>query len=69
VAYVARQQMCAHSDLKIWIFQTTSNGETLNMKVVDPKKLWNFVVYTFLFEIILSMKFKFESLKFEIQIL
>jgi hypothetical protein len=44
-----------------------SNGETINMKVVDPEKLWNFVVYTFLFEIILSMKFKFESLKFEIQ--
>jgi hypothetical protein len=28
-------------------FQTTSNGETLNMKVVDPKKLWNFLVYNF----------------------
>jgi hypothetical protein len=39
------------------------------IKVVDPNKLWNFVVYTFLFEIILSMKIKFESLKFEIQIL
>jgi hypothetical protein len=25
----------------------TSSGETLNMKVVDPKKLWNFVVYNF----------------------
>jgi hypothetical protein len=25
----------------------TSNGETLNMKVVDPEKLWNFVVYNF----------------------
>jgi hypothetical protein len=24
-----------------------SNGETLNMKVVDPEKLWNFVVYKF----------------------
>jgi hypothetical protein len=30
----------------------TSNGETLNMKVVDPEKLWNFVVYNFLFEIV-----------------
>jgi hypothetical protein len=28
-------------------FQTTSNGETLNIKVVDPEKLWNFVVYNF----------------------
>jgi hypothetical protein len=42
----------------------TYNGETLNMEVVDPKKLWNFVVHKFLFEIILSMKSKFESLKF-----
>jgi hypothetical protein len=40
-----------------------------NIKVIDPKKVWNFVVYIFLFEIILSIKFKFESLKFEIQIL
>jgi hypothetical protein len=46
-----------------------SNGETLNMKVVDREKLWNFVVYKFLFEIILSLKSKIESLKFEIQIL
>jgi hypothetical protein len=53
---------------KIWILQTVSNEETINMKVVDPNKLWNFVVYTFLFEIILSMKIKFEPLKFEIQI-
>jgi hypothetical protein len=36
------------------------------MKVVDPEKLWNFVVYNFLFKIILSMKFKFEYLKSEI---
>jgi hypothetical protein len=53
---------------KIRIFQTGSNEETINMKVVDPNKLWNFVVYTFLVEIILSMKIKFESLNFEIQI-
>jgi hypothetical protein len=33
---------------KIRIFQAISNGETLNMKVVDPEKLWNFIVYTFL---------------------
>jgi hypothetical protein len=31
------------------------------MKVVDPEKLQNFVVYNFLFEIILSMKFKFRK--------
>jgi hypothetical protein len=50
-------------------FQMVSNEETINMKVVDPDKLWkNFIVYTFLFEIILSMKIKFESLIFEIQI-
>jgi hypothetical protein len=53
---------------KIRFFQTVSNEETINMKVLDPNKLLNFVVYTFLFEIILSMKIKFESLKFEIQI-
>jgi hypothetical protein len=53
---------------KIRNFQTVSNKETINMKVVDPNKLWNFVVYTFSFEIILSMKIKFEYLKFEIQI-
>jgi hypothetical protein len=45
-------------NLKFWIFQMVSNGETLNMKVVDREKLWNFVVYKFLFEIILSMKSK-----------
>jgi hypothetical protein len=56
------------STWKFWIFQTVSNEETINMKVVDPNKLWNVVVYTFLFEIILSMKIKFESLKLEIQI-
>ena len=40
------------------------------MKVVDRKKLWNFVVDNFfLFEIILSPKTTFEFLKFEIQIL
>jgi hypothetical protein len=38
----------------------TSNGETLNMKVVDPENLWNLVVYKFLFKIILSMNSKFE---------
>jgi hypothetical protein len=35
-------------NLKIWFFfQTASNGETLNMKVVDPEKLWNFVAYKY----------------------
>jgi hypothetical protein len=32
---------------KIRIFQTVSIEETTNMKVVDPNKLWNFLVYTF----------------------
>jgi hypothetical protein len=45
-----------------------SDQVTLNMEVVDHEKLWNIVVYNFLYEIILSMKFKFESLKFEFQI-
>ena len=47
----------------------TSDGLTVKMRVVDHNKLWNFVVDNFLFEIILSMKTKFEFLKFEIQIL
>jgi hypothetical protein len=29
------------------MFQTTANGEPLNMKVVAPKKLLNFAVYNF----------------------
>jgi hypothetical protein len=29
---------------KIQILKTTSDGKTINMKVVDLKKLWNFVV-------------------------
>jgi hypothetical protein len=36
-------------------------------KVVDLKKLCNFVVDNFLFEIILSRKTTFEFLNFEIQ--
>ena len=47
----------------------TSDGQTTETKVVDLKKLWNFVVDNFLFEIILSWKTMFEFLKFEIQIL
>jgi hypothetical protein len=35
------------SHLKIWIFQTTSNGETNQIKVVAIENLWNFVVYNF----------------------
>jgi hypothetical protein len=46
-------------------FQTDSNGETLNMKVIDMRSYETLQVITFLCEIILSMKFKFESLKFE----
>jgi hypothetical protein len=74
VLFVLAGGLCrppAQMDIATWknrIFQTVSNEETINMKVVDPNKLWNFVVYTFLFETILSMKIKFESLNFEIQI-
>jgi hypothetical protein len=32
---------------EIQLFQTTLNGETLNMKVIDFRKLWNFVVDKF----------------------
>jgi len=43
--------------------------KTVNMKVVDLEKLWNFVVDNFSFDIILSSKTTFEFNKFEIQIL
>jgi hypothetical protein len=33
---------------EIWIFQTTSDGETAKIKVIDLEKLWNFVVDNFL---------------------
>jgi hypothetical protein len=42
------------------------DGETIQIKVVDPKELWNLVVDNFSFEIILSTKTTFEFLKFEI---
>ena len=32
---------------KIWIFQTSSDGEMAKMKVIDPTKLYNFVVDNF----------------------
>jgi hypothetical protein len=46
-----------------------SNGQTAKMKVVDLKKLWNFVVDNLLIWIHLVMETTFEFLKFEIQIL
>jgi hypothetical protein len=46
-----------------------SNGETLDMKVLDPEKLWNFVVYNFFIWNHIVNEFKFECLKFEIQFL
>jgi hypothetical protein len=56
---------------EIWIFfETTSNEESLNMKVVAPEKLQNFVVYNFFIwdyivneiQICLSnLKFKFHK--------
>ena len=33
---------------EIWIFQMTSDGEITKMKVVDLKKLYNFIVDNFL---------------------
>jgi hypothetical protein len=33
---------------EIWIFQTTLDGETTKMKVIDLEKLCNFVVDNFL---------------------
>jgi hypothetical protein len=43
--------------IQIQNFQITSYVETIKIKVVDLKKLCNFVVTTFLFEIIyISMK-------------
>jgi hypothetical protein len=33
---------------KFEIVSMTSKGETLNMKIIDLKKLWNFVVDKFL---------------------
>ena len=35
-------------NLKIWIFQTTSDREITKINFVDLKKLWNFVVDNFL---------------------
>jgi len=52
-----------------WAFQIASFEKTAKIKVIDLKKLWNFVVDNFLFEIILSSKTTFEFVKFEIQIL
>jgi hypothetical protein len=34
---------------EIWIFQTTSNGETTKTKDADLKKLYNFVVDNFFY--------------------
>jgi len=47
----------------------TSYEKTTKMKVADLKKIRNFVVDNFLFEIILLLKTMFEFVKFEIQIL
>ena len=43
---------------KIWIFQTTSDGETTKIKNVDPKKVYNFIVANF-FILNHLLKFKF----------
>ena len=36
--------MSKFATFKIQIFQMTSDGETTKTKVVDPEKLYNFVV-------------------------
>jgi hypothetical protein len=33
--------------LKFWNFQTTSDGETTKMKVIDLFEIYNFIVQTF----------------------
>jgi hypothetical protein len=53
-------------NVKFDFFQTTSDGETAKIKVVDLEKLWNFVVDNFLIWNILSTKTTFEFLKFKI---
>jgi hypothetical protein len=40
-------------------FQTTSDGETIQIKVADIKKLWNFVVDNFFVWIRLGPKYSF----------
>jgi hypothetical protein len=42
--------------LIFWVFQTISDDKTTEIKVVDLKKLWNFVVDNVLFEIIWTLK-------------
>ena len=42
----------AHDKVKFKFWKTTSDGETAKMKVVDLKKLWNFVFDNFLFEFV-----------------
>ena len=56
---------------EIWIFQTTLDGETTKIKVVYPKRLYNFVVGNFLIwnhlvkknYVWISKKIKFEFFK------
>ena len=35
-------------NFKIWIFQMILDGKTTKMKIVDLKKLWNFVIDNFM---------------------
>ena len=49
------KSMFEYFKFEFWIIQTTSDGETTKVKVVDLEKFWNFVVDN-LFEIILSTK-------------
>ena len=52
---------------EIWIFRTTSDGETTKIKVVDLEKLYNFVVDNFFIwnHCHRKLRLNFSNLKFE----
>jgi len=58
------------SHLKFKIFKRPQiDSETTKIKIVDIKKLWNFIVDNFfIWNHVVNKKTKFEFLKFEIQI-
>jgi hypothetical protein len=45
----------------IQILQTTLDGEMIRTKVIDLKKLWNYVVDTFSFETVEGPKYIFQN--------
>ena len=43
-----QEKLCLNfQKFKIWIFKMTLDGQTAKTKVVDLKKLWNFIVHSF----------------------